>query len=76
MKTIQFALIFTALISFTSACKKNYTCSCDNKFNGTVISTESKTINDTKKKAEDACKAQNTSGGVSGLMSEKSCSIK
>ncbi|MCC6370933.1 MAG: hypothetical protein IT236_08015 [Bacteroidia bacterium] len=58
-----------------TSCKKDYTCECVTKDNGTVVSTVSTTINTTKSKAKDACsgKATASSGGSTISME---CSIK
>jgi hypothetical protein len=54
-----------------ASCKKDYTCECTASAGG-VSATASTTIHDTKKKAEDACTAKNTS--ANGATTE--CKIK
>lgn len=55
MKKLVFAIAAIGLVSLTS-CKKEHTCECS--LNGTVVGTQIK-IKDTKKKAKDACTANN-----------------
>ena len=72
----KFAVLAVAAI-FTlglTSCKKDYTCKCTTTSAGISAST-SITINDTKKKAKDACDALNTSANVGGISSTTSCSI-
>lgn len=54
-----------------ASCKKDYTCTCTASSGGMSVS-QSTTINDTKKKAEDACTAKSTS--ASGATT--TCAIK
>ena len=57
MKKITLLAAVVIAASFAS-CKKNYTCSCTWNDDGT--SAGSYTYNNTKKKAKDACEANNT----------------
>lgn len=57
MKKLALVAFGVSLFAVTS-CKKDYTCTC--KFNGNGMSgTISTTINNTKKKAKDACEKDN-----------------
>ncbi len=57
------------------SCKKDYTCECTTKDNGTVMGTSSVTIKDTKKNADEACSGKaSTTGGGTTISTE--CAIK
>lgn len=56
-----------------SSCKKEYTCECTYTAGGTSMTT-SATIKDTKKKAEDACKALEIA--VPGTTVSWNCELK
>lgn len=55
-----------------TACKKDYTCECSVSSNGVSAVTSTTTINDTKKKATDACEA----AGSTVLGVTTTCAIK
>ncbi len=57
-----------AVVALSSACKKDYTCSCS----GTNFSGDFVYKNVKKKDAKDACSTQNTSYAPAGI----SCSLK
>lgn len=58
MKKLALVAFGVSLFAMTS-CKKDYTCTC--KFNGGGFSGEvSTTINNTKKKAKEACEKDNS----------------
>lgn len=65
MKKITLLAAVIVAISFAS-CKKDYTCECSVTVNG-VTASGSTTINDTKKKAKDACTAKATSGATCAI---------
>lgn len=65
MKKIAFVALAIFALTFTS-CKRDWTCTCT-ATGGGVTSSASTTINATKKDAEDACNAQQTT--VSGTVS-------
>lgn len=58
-----------------SSCKKNYTCSCATSTAG-ILSTETFTINDTKKKAESKCDEGDASTSTFGITTTVECSLK
>jgi hypothetical protein len=66
MKKLLLLVAVVGAMSATS-CKKDYTCTCTVSIGG-YTSSASTTIHDTKKKATDACTANNTAGAT--------CSIK
>lgn len=74
MKKITFLTVVLAGLALAS-CKKDYTCECTATAGG-ISATSSVTINDTKKKAEDACTAKNSSASVGGASSSTTCKIK
>lgn len=61
------AIIFASIAVFgLASCKKDWDCECettDSANPGTTLETES-TINDTKKKAEEACEGQSQTVGT------------
>ncbi len=58
------------------SCKKDYTCECTTTSAGVSSGTTSITINDTKKKATEACEGSSSSSTVFGVVIESSCAIK
>lgn len=64
MKKLSISLAVVAMAAFTlSSCKKDYTCECSYSDNLGNKFTASTVINDTKKNAEDACTANQTTIG-------------
>lgn len=59
MKKTSLLMFAVVALSFAS-CKKDYTCTCTSTAAG-LSASASTTINDTKKKAKDACTAKATS---------------
>ncbi len=73
MKKVLAVAVFAAF--GLMSCKKDYTCECTTDFGG-VSSTTSLTINNTKKKAKDACDGLESSASVGGTTSSTTCVIK
>lgn len=57
------------------SCKKERTCECTTTTAG-ISATVSTTIKDTKKNAEEACDALNSSTSLGGVTSETVCELK
>lgn len=70
------AIFIGALGVFALAsCKKDYTCECTSSVGGVSTGTSSITINDTKKKAKDACEATGASASIGGVTSSTTCEL-
>jgi hypothetical protein len=64
MKKLLLSIAACALVATTmTSCKKEYTCDCTLTDGGTTL-TASYTLKNTKKKAEDACTAYQTTVGT------------
>jgi hypothetical protein len=74
MKKITLLAVAALAMTFAS-CKKDYTCECTSTTAG-ISATASTTINETKKKATDACEKGTTSTTVLGITSSTTCKIK
>jgi hypothetical protein len=79
-KLFFFALVICAISVFTS-CKKDYTCSCvvstyDSDDNSTETITQSVTLNDTKKKAKDACNVKSATQTMGTITQTVTCTLK
>jgi hypothetical protein len=70
-------IILLCALAFAS-CKKNYTCECTttSNFPGYTPTTANTTINDREKRAEELCKAKNSSGGAYGFTLTSTCTLK
>lgn len=70
------AMIFgTFALLGLASCKKDYTCTCTSTVAG-VSASESVTINDTKKNAEEACNEGDATSTVLGITSTVDCEIQ
>ena len=75
MKNIYFSAAMLVLVAFSS-CKKDYTCECTTSDGQGGSAKTSVTITESKKDAEDACKAGNSSVSSGGMTVTSSCEIK
>ncbi|HSI91716.1 MAG TPA: hypothetical protein VK927_11405 [Adhaeribacter sp.] len=75
MKKLIYSGALLVLVSF-SACKKDYTCECVMTDGQTNHGTTSVTITESKKDAENACKAGNSTITSGGTTMTTTCTLK
>lgn len=74
MKKVTFIAIAAFFTLSLASCKKDWTCKCTSTAAGVSASAEYP-INATKKDAEDACTAFETSSSVVGISSSTTCEL-
>ena len=74
MKKTIMILAASAFVLGMTSCKKDYTCTCTVDTAG-ITATASTTINDTKKNAEEACEAGNSSTTLAGITTSTTCTL-
>ena len=75
MKKIYISAAVLTMLAFAS-CKKDYTCECTVSDGQGTNSTSSVTIHESKKDAESACKASNSTVSSGGMTMTSTCKIK
>ncbi len=74
MKKVTFIAIAAFFTLSLASCKKDWTCKCTVTTAGVSATTETP-FNATKKDAEDACSALETSGSVAGVSTSSTCEL-
>jgi hypothetical protein len=75
MKKVLYSSALVVLVAF-SACKKDYTCECTTSDGQGGDAKSSVTITESKKDAENACKAGNSTVSSGGMTMTTTCKIK